>query len=146
METRLETCYNSKEVKNQRNNGVKSMESKFTVKNPGRHGLKYASVSSKRQISIPKAFYDKLGIQDEVTMELKNDRIVIKPVKDHSEDFSEEILSDLIQEGYDKSEILEEFKKRKKKIRPAINRIAEETLEEKSYASLDEMLDDEEDE
>lgn len=122
------------------------MEPKFTTQNADKHKLKYASVSSKRQISIPKEFYDNLGIKDEVTMELLNNRIVIKPVKGHSDDFSEEILSDLIQEGYDKSEILQEFKKRKKLIRPSINRLVEETLEEKSYTSLDEMLDDTDDE
>ena len=121
------------------------MVSKFTTQNADKRKLKYASVSLKRQISIPKEFYDSLGIKDEVTMELLNNRIVIKPVKDHSDDYSEEILSGLPQEGYDKSEILEEFKRRKKKIRPSINRLIEETLEKKSYASLDEMLDDEED-
>lgn len=105
------------------------MVSKFTTQNADKRKLKYASVSSKRQISIPKEFYDSLGIKDEVTMELLNNRIVIKPVKDHSDDYSEEILSDLLQEGYDKSEILEEFKRRKKKIRPSINRLIEETLE-----------------
>lgn len=105
------------------------MVSKFTTQNADKRKLKYASVSSKRQISIPKEFYDSLGIKDEVTMELLNNRIVIKPVKDHSDDYSEEILSDLLQEGYDKSKILEEFKRRKKKIRPSINRLIEETLE-----------------
>lgn len=45
--------------------------------------------------------FDELGIDNEVTIELENNKIIIKPVKENTDDFSEEILSDLIDEGYD---------------------------------------------
>lgn len=121
------------------------MATKSVNEKAEKHKVKYASVSSKRQITIPKEFYDALGIEAEVTLELMNNKIVIKPVKENTDDFSEEILSDLISEGYEGNELMEEFKNRKKMIKPAINRIVEETLKQKSYQSLDEMLDDEED-
>ena len=62
--------------------------------------------------------------------------------KENTDDFSEEILSDLIQEGYEDLEMLEEFKRRKKLIRSSVNRLIEEAQNQKSYESMDEMFDD----
>jgi bifunctional DNA-binding transcriptional regulator/antitoxin component of YhaV-PrlF toxin-antitoxin module len=82
--------------------------------------VKLVSISSKRQLSIPKEFYDELGLGKEILLELFNNQLVIKPLREDIEDFSEEILSDLLREGYEGDELMEEFKRRKAAIRPAV--------------------------
>lgn len=57
------------------------------------HQFKRVAVSSKRQISIPKEFYQDLNLQDEIIMEKVGNRLVIRPSDyDNYVDFTEEIL------------------------------------------------------
>lgn len=89
--------------------------------------LKRIRVSDKRQITIPKNFFEKLNLGDEVECIFDKDRgeIIIRPhVKD--DDFSEFILADLIEQGYAGDALLSEFKRMKKKVRPAVERMIEE--------------------
>lgn len=58
-------------------------------------------------------------------------------------DFSEEILADLIDEGYEGKELLEKFKVRKNLLEFAVEKMVEDTLNQKTYHSFEEMLDDE---
>lgn len=80
---------------------------------------KQISVSEKRQITIPKHFFEKLGIGESLICELRGDEIVLRPAPT-DDDFSEDILRDLIQEGYEGEQLLTEFRKRKAQIRPAV--------------------------
>lgn len=82
-------------------------------------------VSGKRQITIPISYFKKLGIGGEVDCVLNGDCIEIRPVADESEkgEFDEYILADLIKEGYSGDELLREFKARKAKIRPAVEKM-----------------------
>ena len=105
--------------------------------------VKRVAVSSKRQLSIPKEFYDDLGIGDEVVMEVKNNSLLIKPIKEGFEDFSEEILKELVSEGYEGENLLTEFKNRKSMIKPAIERMIAETREQ-DYVTVEELFSDEE--
>ena len=105
--------------------------------------VKRVAVSSKRQISIPKEFYDDLGIGDEVVMEVKNNSLIIKPIKEGFEDFSEEILKELVSEGYEGEDLLAEFSNRKSMIKPAIERIIAETREQE-HVTVEELFSDEE--
>ncbi|UMZ74983.1 hypothetical protein [Natranaerofaba carboxydovora] len=41
-------------------------------------------------------------------------------------DFSEEILKELVEKGYSGKQLIDEFKKMKAKVRPAVNNIIEE--------------------
>jgi len=89
--------------------------------------FKRIKVSGKRQITIPKNFFEKLNLGEEVDCIFDKDRgeIIIRPhVKD--DDFSEFILADLIDQGYAGDALLSEFKRMKKKVRPAVERIIEE--------------------
>lgn len=104
--------------------------------------LKKVSVSLNHQITIPETFVDALGIGNEVTVELLNDRLIIRPVKEESDDFSDEILSDLIDEGYEGEELKKAFSKRRAQIPDAIDKLIEEARTSKSYESFEEMLDD----
>ncbi|PWA08407.1 hypothetical protein DCC39_15010 [Pueribacillus theae] len=89
---------------------------------------KHIRVSEKRQITIPKSFYDTLGIGSEVVCELRGNEIVLKPLP-QAVDFSTEILEELIREGYEGETLLSEFQKRKQQIRPAVERLVEEAKE-----------------
>jgi bifunctional DNA-binding transcriptional regulator/antitoxin component of YhaV-PrlF toxin-antitoxin module len=79
-------------------------------------------ISAKRQITIPQKYYEVLGFNHEAECILQDDAIVIRPIGETSAfDFSEQILSDLIAQGYSGQELLAEFKKKSKRIAPAIN-------------------------
>lgn len=104
--------------------------------------MKRITVSSKRQISIPKEFYDAIGLSNEVTIELLNNRLIIRPVKEDSDDFSEEILSDLIDEGYKGDELKNAFSERRAMLSSAVDHLIEEARSSKSYDSFEDMLED----
>ncbi|MBU7005103.1 AbrB/MazE/SpoVT family DNA-binding domain-containing protein [Phosphitispora fastidiosa] len=94
---------------------------------PGRRFVdsKRISVSKKRQITIPQRFYDSLNIGQEVECIMTNSEIIIRPVKQETE-FAEEILKDLIAKGFQGEQLLDEFKKTRSQIRPAIQKMFEE--------------------
>src|SRR5699024_10855625 len=73
--------------------------------------VKQITVSEKRQMTIPKQFYDKLGIGNELICELHGDEIVLRPIR-KEEDFSEEILKDLVKERFNGQDLIHEFQKR----------------------------------
>jgi len=87
---------------------------------------KIISVSKGRQITLPVQYYRELGIDDEVECFLRDDEIVIRPVR-RGDDFSEEILKDLIQQGcYSGDELLAEFQRLRAGLRPAVKRMLDE--------------------
>ncbi len=109
---------------------------------------KRISVSSKRQITIPLEYCKALNIENEVECIMKNNSIIIRPVIDTTQDnFADLILEDLIKEGYKGKELLEEFKKRKEKLRYAINEIQNEAdkvaEDEAPYKTMDEIFNEE---
>lgn len=109
---------------------------------------KRISVSSKRQITIPLEFCQKLNITNEVECIIKDNSIIIRPVIDTSQDnFADFILEDLIKEGYEGKELLEKFKERKTKIRNGIDTMVNETnkvAEDRSpYTTMEELFEEE---
>ncbi len=54
-------------------------------------------------------------------------------------DFSEDILSDIIAEGYDKDEILVEFKNRKSKMHVSFRNIVKDTLTNSKAMTKEEL-------
>ena len=109
---------------------------------------KRISVSSKRKITIPLEYCKALNIENEVECIMKNNSIIIRPVIDTTQDnFADLILEDLIKEGYKGKELLEEFKKRKEKLRYAINEIQNEAdkvaEDEAPYKTMDEIFNEE---
>ena len=90
--------------------------------------VKQINVSEKRQITIPKHFYDTLGMGEEIICELRGNEIVLREVP-KAEDFSEEILKDLVAQGFEGQDLISEFQKLKSQIRPAVEQlIAESSL------------------
>ncbi len=91
-----------------------------------RSGKKRIKVSEKRQITIPIDFYKALGLEDEVDCQLQGDAIVIRPVQEHSGEFDEQILAELINKGNSGKELLNKFKETRRRIKPAIKSLINE--------------------
>ena len=82
---------------------------------------KKVSISSKRQITIPQKFFTLLGFNTEAECIMRGNELVLRPVKENnSGEFAEQILADLIRQGYSGEELLEKFKQTQRKIRPAV--------------------------
>ena len=101
---------------------------------------KRISVSSKRQITIPLQFFEKLRIGSEVECELKDGGIFIRPIDEPSGEFDEFILADLIKEGYQGQELLKEFKEMRRQIRPAVLKMLEANAKEARAIPLEELF------
>ena len=82
---------------------------------------KKVSISSKRQITIPQKFFTLLGFNTEAECIMRGNELVLRPGKENnSGEFAEQILADLIRQGYSGEELLEKFKQTQRKIRPAV--------------------------
>ncbi|MBP1970324.1 bifunctional DNA-binding transcriptional regulator/antitoxin component of YhaV-PrlF toxin-antitoxin module [Virgibacillus natechei] len=108
------------------------------------HGkpVRRVKVSKQRQISIPRDFYDALDLDDEAIVEYTGKEIVIRPAVFEDVDFSEDILKDLVKQGYSGDELIEEFSRIKSKIPKAMDYMKREAMEQPIVAeSLDDYLD-----
>lgn len=101
---------------------------------------KRISVSRKRQITIPKEYFDELQIKDMVDCKIVNGSLVIRPVSEEL-DFSQYILEDLIHEGYEGEKLLHEFSYRKSQIRPALNQMVAENRDNITYSRTEDFFD-----
>lgn len=77
---------------------------------------KTIKVSAQRHLDIPKEYYEALNIVEEVTIELHERQLVIKPVIKVSEDFAEDLLEKLIEAGYSGEELVTKFKEVKQMV------------------------------
>lgn len=73
-------------------------------------------MSAQRHLVIPKEYYDALEIGEEVTIELHEGHLVIKPVVKVDEDFTEKLLEKLIAAGLSGEELIAKFKKVKQMV------------------------------
>ena len=88
---------------------------------------KMISVSVKRQLTIPQKYFDALGFSSEAECILQDDGLLIRPVHvAGGGEFSEQILADLISQGYEGQELLERFKEYSKAVRPAVRKLLDE--------------------
>ena len=96
---------------------------KTTVRTPEQ---KRVTITSKRQFTIPQKFYSELGFEREAVCIMGDGMLILRPAASVSRgDFAEQILEELINEGYNGSELLKEFKVRQAKVRPAIEAMIE---------------------
>ena len=78
-------------------------------------------ISEKRQLTIPQKFFEALGFSTEAECILRGNEIVLRPVREQGGgEFAEQILADLIAQGFSGDQLLTEFKKMQKKVRPAV--------------------------
>ena len=88
---------------------------------------KTISVSVKRQLTIPQKYFDALGFVNEAECILQEDGLLIRPVRTAGGgEFSEQILADLISQGFEGSILLEKFKEYSKAVRPAVRKLLDE--------------------
>lgn len=99
--------------------------------------IKKIKVSNKRQITIPVEFFEQLGIGKAVECFINGmGEMVIRP--ERSDYFAEEILQDLINQGYEKQQLLKKFREMNSKIRPAVKAmITEAETAVKNYDGID---------
>ena len=91
---------------------------------------KTISIAQNRQMTIPKKFYETIGLSNEAVCYVEGNAIIIKPKSAPSGEFDEYILKDLIEEGYRGQELFAKFKEIRKKIRPAFERMMEDFEEQ----------------
>ena len=85
------------------------------------------SVSSKRQITIPIEFFKKLGVDKEVECYMDGDQMIVRAVEPESSgEFAEEILADLLAQGYQGNELMEKFRMMNRSMRSAASKLIEE--------------------
>ncbi|MBR2668832.1 MAG: hypothetical protein IKE36_03440 [Solobacterium sp.] len=111
---------------------------------------KRVRISSKRQFTIPQKFFIELGFDKEAICSVKDGALIVIPSRYISSgEFAEEILSDLVREGFSGEELIKEFKSRQAQIRPAIESLlksAKEAAEGNGeYYSYDDIFSSEED-
>lgn len=99
---------------------------------------KKVRISSKRQITIPQKFFSMLGFDTEAECMVRGNELVIRPVRTNTGEFAEQILEDLIKQGYSGSDLLERFKNAQKEVRPAVEALLAEA--EKAAASKSEYV------
>lgn len=87
---------------------------------------KTITITGKRQITIPQKFYEALGFGKEAECILRNNEIVIRPIREQDGQFAEQILAELIAEGLSGEALLAAFRERQRKVRPAIERMIED--------------------
>lgn len=105
---------------------------------------KVLTISSKRQITIPQKFYRLLGFGNEAECVINGDELIIRPIRvNDGGEFAEQILTELINEGYSGDILLQEFKKRQSQVRPAVEamiakaeEIARDRADYETYADV----------
>lgn len=89
---------------------------------------KVIRVSSKKQITIPHSFYEKLGLGREAECILKDDEIIIRRLDKGNDDYSDLILQDLVKQGYTGEKLISEFRKMRSGIRKAAQNMIEDAV------------------
>lgn len=115
--------------------------------------VRRVKVSKQRQISIPKDFFAALDFNDEAFIEFTGTELIIRPAGLEEVDFSEDILRDLVTQGYSGEELIDQFKKYKSNIPWALEAMKTEAMKQPAIsgnldldAYLDSLEDEEEDE
>lgn len=112
---------------------------------------KIVSISSKRQITIPQKFFALLGFDTEAECVVRGNELVIRPAKTNAGgEFAEYILADLIAQGLSGNELLNEFRNKQAKVRPAVEAIIadadEVAMGNGEYSTYDDIFSSEDDE
>lgn len=98
--------------------------------------VKRLSISAKRQITIPQKFFTMLGFDTDAECTVRGNELIIRPARTNTGgDFAEQILADLIAQGYSGNDLLEHFKKVQRQIRPSVDGMLAEAKQAASSKS-----------
>lgn len=89
---------------------------------------KIIKISSKKQITIPQAFFEKIGFSEHAECILRDNELVVRPLRVDTDDYSDLILADLIEQGYSGEQLLNEFRKLKGKMRVAAQHMLDDAI------------------
>lgn len=111
--------------------------------------MKKVSISAKRQITIPQRYFTLLGFGTEAECMVRGNELVIRPVKENTGgEFAEQILADLIAQGYSGNELLDHFREAQREVRPAVEEVLTEAervaASEAEYVTYEEVFGTEE--
>lgn len=111
--------------------------------------MKKVSISSKRQITIPQKFFAMLGFDTEAECMVRGNELIIRPAKTNTGgEFAEQILADLIEQGYTGNELLQHFKQAQSQVRTAVEEMLGEAgrvaAAESEYESYEDVFGGEE--
>jgi bifunctional DNA-binding transcriptional regulator/antitoxin component of YhaV-PrlF toxin-antitoxin module len=88
---------------------------------------KIVSISDKRQMTIPQKYFKALEFNKEAECILQKNSIIIRPLqKNTGGEFAEQILADLIKQGFSGNDLLIKFKEINSKIPSAIKELIKE--------------------
>ena len=87
-----------------------------TLKEKAVYGEKKpVKISSKRQITIPSKVYSEMNFKEYALCTVTDQGLLIQPFDVEDEDISVGILRELISHGFDGEELIEQYKRAKKK-------------------------------
>lgn len=89
---------------------------------------KIIKISSKKQITIPQAYFEKIGFSEHAECILRDNELVVRPLRADADDYSDLILADLIQQGLSGEQLLSEFRNLKGKMRIAAQRMLDDAI------------------
>ena len=90
---------------------------------------KIINVTGKRQVTIPLKFFEKLCFGKEAECYLTDDAVVLRPLSNTDDNFTMEILKDLVAQGYSGNKLLTEFAKQRANITKSVNLLINEADE-----------------
>jgi bifunctional DNA-binding transcriptional regulator/antitoxin component of YhaV-PrlF toxin-antitoxin module len=110
------------------------MELAFAVnaQGKGRSGMdKYVRITGKRQVTIPKGFFEQLDMGTVLHAYVEGSRLVLEPVRPEDPmDFSLEIINDLANAGLTGEELKKEFVRRREGMLAAMKELVAEARSE----------------
>lgn len=93
--------------------------------------FKTVRVTSKRQLTIPKKYFEALQIGERARCYMQGEKLVIEPAGvDEFWDFTSDILKELVDENYTGKDLLREFEVRKEKAGRGLERMVAEARED----------------
>ncbi len=93
---------------------------------------KIATITQKRQVTIPKDFFEELDLKPgKINCYIEDGKIILEPLNSSNVwDFSTTILTELVNEGYEGDELLQEFENRKTMLKESMAAMVAEAREE----------------
>ncbi|MFD1677420.1 AbrB/MazE/SpoVT family DNA-binding domain-containing protein [Alicyclobacillus fodiniaquatilis] len=103
-----------------------------SVQERGHSGVdKYVRITGKRQVTIPKEFFEQLDMGTVLHAFVEGGRLVLEPVRPEDPmDFSQEIINDLADAGLTGEELKKEFAKRREGMMAAMKELVTEARNE----------------
>jgi len=88
---------------------------------------KFVRITGKRQVTIPKEFFEQLDMGTVLHAYVENGHLVLEPVRPEDPmDFSQEIINDLADEGLTGEELKREFARRREGMMAALKELVTE--------------------